>query len=255
MGKTALVTGATSGIGYALTQLLAADGYDLILVSRNEEKMRSIKDALPERSVAIIQKDLSKQGAAKEVFDEVKKDGRSVNVLINNAGFGLVGAFDSLDTDLQNEMIQLNVTALTNLTSYFLPELKQHAGKILNVASTAAYQPGPFMAVYFATKAYVLSFSEALAEELSGSGVSVTALCPGPTHTNFGAIAHAEDIKMFSKTMDVNRVAKIGYQAMIKGKRVAIPGSINHAGVVAAKLLPRSWGAKAVRFVTGEKKK
>lgn len=255
MTKTALVTGATSGIGNALAKLLAADHYDLILVSRNDEKMKKIKSELTDRSVTIIKKDLSQFHAAKEVFDEVKRDGLTVDLLINNAGFGLVGTFDSLPIERQNEMIQLNCAALTELTYYFLPDLRSKFGKIMNVASTAAYQPGPFMAVYFASKAYVLSFSEALAEELDKSGVSVTALCPGPTHTNFGSVAQAENIKMFSRTMDVQTVARIGYRAMMKGKQVVVTGKLNHAGTIAAKLLPRSWGAKAVRIVTGTKKK
>jgi short-subunit dehydrogenase len=254
MTKTALVTGATSGIGNALTQLLAADHYDLILVSRNEEKMQAIKSELTDRSVTIIKKDLSQFHAAKEVFDEVKKDGLTIDLLINNAGFGLVGAFDSLPIERQNEMIQLNCAALTELTYYFLPDLRSKSGKIMNVASTAAYQPGPFMAVYFASKAYVLSLSEALAEELDKSGVTVTAVCPGPTHTNFGSVAQAENIRMFSRTMDAQSVAKIAYQATLKGKRVVVTGQLNHAGAIAAKLLPRRWGAKAVRIVTGTKK-
>ncbi|MCO7176186.1 SDR family NAD(P)-dependent oxidoreductase [Sporolactobacillus kofuensis] len=248
--KTALITGATSGIGYQLTELLAANGYDLILVARNEEKMLEIKAALPDHSVMVIKKDLSEQSAAKDVFQSVESAGLSIDVLINNAGFGLIGTFDTVPIEQQTQMIQLNVLALTELTAYFMPQLKRNKGRILNVASTAAFQPGPFMAVYFATKAFVLSLSEALAEELKGSGVTVTTLCPGPTSTNFGVVAHAEDIKMFSKTMDANRVAKIGYQAMMKGKSVVISGALNHAGAIAAKLLPRSWGAKAVRFVT-----
>ncbi|MET1249716.1 SDR family oxidoreductase [Sporolactobacillus sp. STCC-11] len=255
MTKTALVTGATSGIGNALAKLLAADHYDLILVSRDDEKMRAIKSELTDRSVTIIKKDLSQFHAAKEVFDEVKRNGLTIDLLINNAGFGLVGAFDSLPIERQSEMIQLNCAALTELTYYFLPDLRSKMGKIMNVASTAAYQPGPFMAVYFASKAYVLSLSEALAEEFDKSGVTVTALCPGPTHTNFGSVAHAENTKMFSRTMDVQTVARIGYRAMMKGKRVVVTGQVNYAGAIAAKLLPRRWSAKAVRIITGSNKK
>ncbi|MCO7125758.1 SDR family oxidoreductase [Sporolactobacillus shoreicorticis] len=255
MKKTALVTGASSGIGNALAERLATDHYDLILVARSKEKMEAMKAAWPALSVTVITKDLSKPGAAKEVYDEVKQIGLNVDLLINDAGFGLVGAFQSLPIERQSNMIQLNCTALTELTYYFLPDLRSSSGKIMNVASTAAYQPGPFMAVYFASKAYVLSLSEALSEELSGSGVTVTALCPGPTHTQFGAVAHAENIKMFSHTMDVAAVASIGYRALMKGKQVAITGSLNYAGAIAAKLLPRNWGAKAVRMVTKPKKK
>ncbi|MFT8309553.1 MAG: SDR family oxidoreductase [Sporolactobacillus sp.] len=254
MNKTALVTGASSGIGYALAERLAADHYDLILIARSKEKLDAMKAAWPDLSVKVITKDLSKQGAAKEVYDEVKRAGLVVDLLINNAGFGLVGAFQSLPIEQQSNMIQLNCTALTELTSYFLPDLRSRSGKIMNVASTAAYQPGPFMAVYFASKAYVLSFSEALSEELNGSGVTVTALCPGPTHTQFGAVAHAENIKMFSRTMNVSDVASAAYRALMKGKRVIITGRLNYVGALAAKLLPRAWGAKTVRMVTGSKK-
>ncbi|MFT8316744.1 MAG: SDR family oxidoreductase [Sporolactobacillus sp.] len=254
MTKTALVTGASSGIGYEMVQLLARDGYDLILVARNEQRLQQIKEALPDRKVTVLVQDLSAPGAAESIDHRVREAQLNVDILVNDAGFGLVGAFYSLGLDVQMKMIQLNVAALTELTYRFLQDMRQNGGKILNVASTAAYQPGPFMAVYFASKAYVLSLTEALAEELNGTRVSVTALCPGPTHTNFGAVANAADIRMFARTMDAHVVAQIGYRALQKGKRVAIAGGMNRSGALAAKLLPSSWGAKAVRFVTGKKK-
>lgn len=168
MNKTALITGASAGLGYEFAVMFAEDGYDLVLVARNKTKMEEIKNRFPNLNITVITKDLSQSDAAREVYAEVKAAGITIDTLVNNAGFGLMGKFEKLDIVKQSEMINLNITALTELTHYFLPELKENSNKarILNVASTAAFQPGPMMAVYYATKAYVLSFSEALAEEL-----------------------------------------------------------------------------------------
>ncbi|MGG1400695.1 SDR family oxidoreductase [Bacillus salipaludis] len=254
MKRTALITGATSGLGYEFVKLFAADGYNLVLVARNQQKLEEIKHTFTHIEVTIIAKDLSLPGAAKEVFQEAEKKDIQIDTLINNAGFGLMGNFDDLDLQKQSEMIQLNITALTELTYYFLPSLKQqNKARILNVASTAAFQPGPLMAVYYATKAYVLSFSEALVEELKGSSVTVTTLCPGATKTNFGSVASVEGTKMFSRAMSSKIVAQQGYQAMMHGKRVIITGGLNKAGALAAKFLPRSLGAKIAMYVAGEK--
>jgi len=254
MTKTALITGATSGLGYEFVQLLAKDQYDLIVVARNEEQLLSIKSKFPQLHVTAISKDLSKPGSVKEVVEEIREKQLQVDLLINNAGFGLLGEFDELNVEKQLEMIQLNISALTELTHAFLPEMKKRkSGKIMNVASTAAFQPGPMMAVYYATKAYVLSFSEALVEELMGTGVSVTTLCPGATKTNFGSVANVEKTKMFSKAMDANTVAALGYSGMQKGKRVVITGSTNKVGAAAAKFLPRSTTAKIAKYVAGDK--
>ncbi|WP_017380329.1 SDR family NAD(P)-dependent oxidoreductase [Paenisporosarcina sp. TG-14] len=254
MKKTALITGATSGLGYEFVQLLAKDQYDLIVVARNEEQLVKIQAKFPKVNVTSIAKDLSKTNAVKELVAEISEKQLHVDVLINNAGFGLLGKFDELNVAKQLEMIQLNITALTELTHAFLPEMKkQNSGKIMNVASTAAFQPGPMMAVYYATKAYVLSFSEALVEELAGTGVTVTTLCPGATKTNFGAVANVEQTKMFSKAMDASTVAVIGYQGMQQGKRVVITGSSNKVVAVAAKFLPRSATAKIAKYVAGDK--
>ncbi|MFD0829466.1 SDR family NAD(P)-dependent oxidoreductase [Neobacillus sp. M.A.Huq-85] len=254
MKRTALITGATSGLGYEFVKLFAADGYNLVLVARNQQKLEEIKHTFTHIEVTIITKDLSVPEAANEVFQEVEKKGIHIDALINNAGFGLMGNFDDLDLQMQSEMIQLNITALTELTYYFLPSLKQrNKARILNVASTAAFQPGPLMAVYYATKAFVLSFSEALVEELKGSNVTVTTLCPGATKTNFGSVASVEGTKMFSRAMSSKIVAQQGYQAMMHGKRVIITGGLNKAGALAAKFLPRSLGAKIAMYVAGEK--
>ncbi|GGL48151.1 SDR family NAD(P)-dependent oxidoreductase [Sporolactobacillus putidus] len=253
MTKTALITGATSGLGYEFVKLFAADGYNLVLVARNAKKLDEIKETFTSTDVHYIAKDLSVPGAAKDIFEEIGREGLHIDVLVNNAGFGLLGAFDKLDIQQQLQMIQLNVAALTELTYYVLPGMRQKGGRILNVASTAAFQPGPCMAVYFATKAYVLSLSEALAEELGGTEVTVTALCPGPTQTRFGAVAKAEGTRMFSRTMDPGVVAGMGYRALMNGKRIVVAGGMNRFGTIAAKLLPSSWAAKAAKYVTEEK--
>lgn len=254
MKKTALITGATSGLGYEFVQLLAKEQYNLIVVARNEEKLLSIKSEFPLLNVTTIPMDLSKPGSVRKLVEEIQEKELQVDVLINNAGFGLLGKFDELNVEKQLEMIQLNISALTELTHAFLPQMKkQKFGQIMNVASTAAFQPGPMMAVYYATKAYVLSFSEALVEELAGTGVTVTTLCPGATKTNFGSVANVEKTKMFSKAMDATTVAALGYNGMKKGKRVVITGGSNKIGATAAKFLPRSTAAKIAKYVAGDK--
>lgn len=254
MPKTALITGATSGLGYEFVKLFAKDGYNLVIIARNKQKMEQMKKSFQSIDVTIIDKDLSVPNAAKEVFEEVEKQGITIDVLVNNAGFGLLGNFDELDIQKQKDMIQLNVATLTELTYYVLKKMKQkNEGKILNIASTAAFQPGPLMAVYYATKAYVLSFSEALVEELSASAVTVTTLCPGPTKTNFGSVANLEGTKMFSNPMNSELVAKQGYNALMNGKRVIVTGGLNKVGVLAAKFLPRSVAAKVAKSVARKK--
>ncbi|PLS03376.1 SDR family NAD(P)-dependent oxidoreductase [Neobacillus cucumis] len=254
MNKTALITGATSGLGYEFVKMFAADGYDLVLVARNRTKMEEIKNQYPNLTVTVINKDLSQPHAAKEVYEDVKAAGITINTLVNNAGFGLMGNFEELDIRKQSEMIQLNISALTELTYYFLPELKKntHTSRILNVASTAAFQPGPLMAVYYATKAYVLSFSEALVEELADTDVTVTTLCPGATKTSFASIANVANTKMFSRAMSSNEVAQQGYRGLLAGKRVVITGSANKLGAYAAKFLPRRFAAKIAKYVAKE---
>jgi len=254
MQRTALITGATSGLGYDFVQLFAQDGYRLVLVARDGQKLEEIKRSMQRVEVITIAKDLSAPHAASEVFAELEERHIAIDVLVNNAGFGLMGLFDELDIQKQILMIQLNIAALTELTHYALKQMKaRNSGRIMNVASTAAFQPGPMMSVYYATKAYVLSFSEALVEELAGTAITVTTLCPGPTRTNFGAVANVEGTKMFSAAMPSNVVAKQGYQALMAGKRVIITGGMNRAGALAAKFLPRSWAAKMAKYVAGAK--
>ncbi|MGG0238137.1 SDR family NAD(P)-dependent oxidoreductase [Bacillus rhizoplanae] len=254
MNKTALITGATSGLGYEFVKLFANDGYNLILVARNSEKLEEIKKSIRNVEVTVISQDLSLPGAAKEIYEEVEKRGMEVDVLVNNAGIGLFGKFDEIDIQKQLNMIHLNVNALTELTYYFLPKMKQrNSGKVLNIASTAAFQPGPLMAVYYATKAYVLSLSEALIEELSNTKITITSLCPGPTKTNFFSNANAEKSLLSSVAMPSDIVARKGYNALMKGKRTIVTGVLNKIGAFSVRFVPRSVAAKLAKYVTEEK--
>ena len=243
--KTALITGASSGIGYEFTRLFAKNGYNLVLVARSEKQLMQVAQELQEQfgvSVKVIVKDLSNASAPEEVFTELEQEGVTIDVLINNAGFATYGMFAEIDLATELQEVQLNMVTLTHLTKLFLPDmLKRRQGKILNVASTAAFQPGPLMAVYYATKAYVLSFSEALANELRGTGVSVTALCPGPTESGIQKRANMEDSALVSgkKMMDAARVAHSGYRALMASKTVVIPGLKNKLLAVAVRFSPR----------------
>jgi len=226
MNKTALITGASNGIGKELAIIHAKNKGNLVLVARRENLLEELKTELEQKyniSVTIIAKDLSLRNAAKEIFDEVNAKGIQIDYLINNAGFGGYGKFYERSIEDDISMIDVNIVALTMLTKYFLPEMvKRNSGKILNVASTAAFMPGPLMAVYFATKAFVISLSQAIAEELSDSNVTVTALCPGPTETGFAKKANVEDTDLFKHSAAAAVVAQKGYNAMLKGKMVII---------------------------------
>ena len=230
--KTALVTGASSGIGLEFAKLLAREGHDLVLVARRREALEELARELAVKhgvAVRVIAKDLAVPDSAAEISGELQAE-RIVDILVNNAGLGLHGRFWETDLDRQIETIRVNVEALTALTGRFLPGMVARGrGRIVNLASTAAFQPGPYMAVYYATKAYVLSFSEALAQELSDTEVSVTALCPGPTVTEFQAAAGLEDTFLFKgpMRMDAAKVARLGWAAAKRGKRVVIPGLAN----------------------------
>ncbi|MCK6258258.1 SDR family oxidoreductase [Fictibacillus sp. KIGAM418] len=254
--QTALITGASSGIGLELAKRFARDGYNVVLVARNEQRLQTLKQELAQFQVqcTVHVKDLSTYSEAEALFQELQQQQTTVDFLVNNAGYGLFGEFT--ETDLQDElsMIDINIKALTTLTKLFLPGMKQREnGKILNVASTAAFQPGPLMAVYYATKAYVLSFSEALENEMKGSGVTVTALCPGPTKTGFESRANLGQSKLFkSGVMDVERVANIGYEGLMKGKSIVIPGFKNRLLANSIRFIPRKWVTATVRNVQGK---
>lgn len=256
--KTALITGASSGIGLELAHLFARDGYRLVLLARNRNTLRQIGDDLQERysvTVRIAPKDLAHPATPDELYQELQEAGVVLDVLVNNAGFGLSGAFQSTDWNIEAEMMQVNIVAATHLTKLFLPQIRAREGKLLNVASTAAFQPGPFMSVYYASKAYILSFSEALAEELEGSGVTVTCLCPGPVKTNFQRRAYLQGTAMANSPLlvDVREVARLGFEGMMRGKRLVIPGWKNRMGVELLRISPRAVVTKVVRRLQEKK--
>ncbi len=254
-----MITGASSGIGLELSHLFARDGYRLVLVARNRGALRGLGDDLQSRyhiPVRISPKDLAHPASPSELHSELQEAGIVLDVLVNNAGFGGGGAF--LDTDWNNEaeMMQVNMVALTQLTKLFLPQIRAREGKVLNVASTAAFQPGPFMNVYYASKAYVLHFSEALAEELDGTGTTVTCLCPGPVKTNFQKRAHIGDTGLLNSPllMDVREVARMGYEGMKQGKRLVIPGWKNRMVMEMLRVSPRRMVTRMVRRIQTKKK-
>ena len=243
-GSVALVTGASSGIGLELSRLLATDRYELAIVAKQPERLAQVARELTTQygaRVVEIAADLSDPAAPAYIARELKRLGLTPDVLVNNAGFGLRGLFTEIDLGEQLQMVQVNVTALTHFTGLMLPGmLERRRGHVLNVASTAAFQPGPLMAVYYATKAYVLSFSEALANETSGSGVTVTALCPGPTATGFQKRAGMEGTRLFGGgVMDSAAVAREGYEGMMRGARIVIPGLRNRLLAQAVRFTPR----------------
>lgn len=244
-GGTALITGATDGIGLELARLAARDGNHIAIVARHEDALQRTADGLRRAGAAgvvTIPLDLSDPSSVGGLVERLQREDIAPDILINNAGFGAVGAVADLDPDLLHRMLELNVTTLTRLTRALLPAmLARGSGRILNVASTAAFQPGPFMAVYYASKAYVLSFSEALAEELRGSGVTVTALCPGPTRTGFAERAGARSTPLFRSgvVMEAGPVARAGYEGMLAGRRVVIAGVFNRLLALGTRLVPR----------------
>ena len=240
-----LITGASSGIGYELASVFAKNNHNLILVARSTDKLNALRTEIEKnyKVVAeVISVDLSKNDSAEELFKEVSKRNLKVAVLVNNAGFGDHDYFINCDITKIEEMILLNILTLTKLTKLFLPQMIQRqAGKILNVASTAAFQPGPLMSVYYATKAYVLSFSEGLYEELKGTGVSTTALCPGPTESGFQKAAQMSDVPLLNamKIPTSKEVAEYGYDALMKNQAVAIHGVLNNVLARGTGLVPR----------------
>src|ERR1051326_1900058 len=230
---TALITGASSGIGLELAKLCAADGYAVSLVARNSASLEDLARRLASEHgvpARVIVADLADPAAPSAIFAQTRGD--PIEILINNAGFGLCGAFVETDWSTEARMIQVNVTALAHLTKLFLPEMQRRgSGRILNVASTAAFVPRPFMAVYYATQAFVVSFSHAIANEIGGGGVTVTVLCPGPTRTGFQQTAGAETSNLFREhVMTAGEVAREGYQAMMEGRAEIIAGTRNQIG-------------------------
>lgn len=241
-----LITGASGGIGYVLAKLAAADNKNLVIVARSAGKLNQLADEISNNSkseVIVIAADLSGQDGVNKLISEITSKNIQIDTLINNAGFGDFGDFARADLSKNMEMIRLNISALTQLTHFALQGmLTAGQGKIMNVASTAAFMPGPGMDVYYASKSYVLSFSEALVRELKGSGISVTTLCPGPTDTEFAAVAGLGKSLMHRMLPPATseEVAKAGYRAMLNGKAIEIPGIVNKLSALAPRFTPRS---------------
>ena len=251
---TALVTGASGGIGEELARLFAADGHSLVLVARSRDKLSALAEELSDRhnvNARVLPADLARAEAPREIFEELQSDAVTVDALVNNAGIGSYGLFADTDAKTELDLLQINVVALTHLTKLFLPQMiARRRGYLLNVASTAAFQPGPLMAVYYASKAYVLSFSEALANETSGTGVRVSVLCPGPTETGFVAAAGMGESKLFdANVMSARSVAVEGYRGMLSGKTIVIPGLRNRLLASGYRFAPRGLITKVVRGI------
>lgn len=246
MKKTALITGASGGLGLSFVNIFARDGYDVVLVARNAERLEEIKNEIEKKyniRATVVPKDLCKPNGAQEVYDATREAGIKIDVLVNNAGFGDFGEFHKSDINKQVRMVDLNCTALMHLCHLYIPEMiKNGGGRILNVDSIASFQPGPLMSVYYATKAFVLSFSQALHRELKGTGVTVTALCPGPIRTNFDNAADLGESGLFKnlKVWDPDVVAEFGYKNMNRGKAVCVCGFMNKIIVFSNRLAPRA---------------
>lgn len=251
MVKTALITGAASGLGYELSLLLAHDAYNLILVDIDDVKLKLVRDEIIKSfniNVDILVKDLSKRNIAHEIIEDIRDI--SIDVLVNNAGFGLFGSFNNTDWEREIQMLNVHIITSTHLTKLLLNDMvNRGSGKILNISSLAAFQPGPLMSVYYASKSYLLSFSEAIANELHGTGVTVTVLCPGPTKTAFQAVVSesSSENKIGFNMARPSEVALYGYKAMHKGKIVAIPGFINKFLASLHRFVSRSMATKIVR--------
>lgn len=256
--KTALITGASFGIGLELARIFARENYNLVLVARTADRLRLLASELEKahgtRSL-VLATDLTEPGSPAYVLDQTTRAGIAVDVLVNNAGFGQYGLFAENDLEECLRQIQLNVTTLTHLTRLYLPQmLERKSGCILNVASTAAFQPGPLMAVYFATKAYVLHFSEALSNELQGTGVTVTCLCPGATATEFHKRANATGMRFLRMgSMDARTVAEDGYRALMAGKPVVISGFKNWLVAQSVRFSPRQLVTAVTRTIQESK--
>ncbi len=249
----ALVTGASSGIGYELAKLLAKDGKNLVVVARSQDKLEELKTEIENKygtTVRVLPKDLSDPKVPQEIFSELEKEDINVDVLVNNAGFAVYGKFADTDWEKESEMIEVNITSLTHLTKLFLKKMLENgSGKIMNVASGIAFLPGPLFSIYAASKAYVLHFSEALANEVNGTGVRVVCFCPAATRSLFWERADAEHCRAGkSRLMDSAKAARIGYTALKKGKATAIAGLGQRLGIFSTRFAPRSVLTKMVRW-------
>lgn len=252
MRKTVLITGVSGGIGKELADRFARDGYEMVLVARSEAKILELATHYQMRydvGVTVIAKDIAAPGVPQEIFDELRQKKIQVDYLINNAGFGLFGPFVETDLEEETNMIDVNIKALTIMTKLFLPGMvKRNQGGVMNVSSMVGFFPGPLMSVYHATKAYVLSFTEALENEVSGTNVTVTALCPGLTATGFADRASMEKSNMLQgKVMEAGEVADIGYCGFLKGETLIIPGTQNRIFSFVPRFLPRKQITRIIR--------
>ena len=253
---TALITGASSGIGLELAKIFARNGHDVILVARSEDKLHALQSEISGYGVkaTVFSHDLTDTKAPQVLFDQIQQSGMTVDVLVNNAGYGDYGEFAKAEWQKLEGMILLNVLAVTHLTKLFLPEMIQRgSGKILNVSSTAAFQPGPMMAVYFATKAFILSFSEAIAAETEDQGINVTILCPGPTQSDFIDTANMKQAALANesstdKLPTAASVAQYGYDALQSGEVVAVHGIANKLMTLSTRFAPRAVIRKGVKL-------
>jgi uncharacterized protein len=253
--STVLITGASGGIGYELAKLFARDHHNVVLVARSGDKLAEVATELRALGVTVhtYALDLAAAAASKTLFEQVQGSGLIIDILVNNAGFGALGEFAKMPEQEIVGQIQLNVTALTELTRLFLPAmLKRRSGRVMNVASTAGFQPGPLMAVYYATKAYVISLSEAIANEVRNSGVTVTCFCPGATHTGFAKRAGNEKTRVFKKfgAMSAEKVALDGYRAVMEGRTLAISGAQNWLVAQSTRFAPRKLVTAISRWVS-----
>jgi len=258
MKETVLITGASSGIGYQFALILAEKGYDLIITARNTEKLIELKERIISENkvnVTVIPKDLSSINSAKELYSDIKKQNQKVTILINNAGFGDYNEFIKTDIEKQLEMVQLNISSLITLTRLFINDMQiANYGKILNVSSILAFFPMPLFSVYAATKSFVLSFSEALNEELKPTNISVTCLCPGPTKSNFTQNSEMDKSRAYKnlKQAESKEVARLGIKAMLKGKRTVIYGFGNKLLVFSTRLGTRGLVLKIAKFISSK---
>lgn len=250
--KTALITGASSGIGYDISSILAENGYNVVLVARSREKLEALANQARQMfgvSARVIVKDLTQPNSVDELYRELEREKIEVDILVNNAGYGLLGDFASTSKTEELGMIQLNIVAVAHLTKLFLPSMiRRGSGRILNVASVVGFRPGPFMTNYAATKAYVVSFSVALAEEVRQKGITISVLCPGPTLTGFHDRAGLRENSFVRFIFADSRVvARSGYEGLMAGKTVIIPGFFNKIGTLFSRMSPPSLSARSVK--------
>jgi uncharacterized protein len=258
--KTALVTGASSGIGAELARIHAEHGGDLVVAARRRERLEALQTELEAAhgvTVHVLCQDLARAEAPQEIYEQVRSWGLPVDYLVNNAGFGCRGFFHEQDWATNEAMIEVNILALAALTRLFVPDMiARGSGRVLNIGSMAGFLPGPLHAVYYASKAFVISFSEAIANELAGTGVHVTVLCPGPTATEFTERARMQEVRLLQRTASARQIAEVGYQAMLKGKTLAVPGLLNKCAIHGLlRLSPRRLATRFSRTLMEKREK